>query len=230
MNLLNNVVGKAKKFINKAAGNQQLPKNNEVAKNLKSYFSTNIKTIQKNFRFDVDFIYHTVSLRDIHKHNDFGLNILPWHVKSISFPNANNFRMESIKVGPYHYGVPIMDTTGYDFGIVFEEDKNGTISLFIHFLQALIIGETNINDVNGLPTDNGNYKSQLDNRLDAIIINIYNDAGDWVRRVTFNNCFFVRASTSEYSYDGVEAIKYTIDFHSDLREEEINRDTFSFGS
>lgn len=185
--------------------------NHDVAKNLKSFFTTNQKTIQKNFRFDVKFYYNNPSIGG---EIELG-SITPWHILKVTFPSANNFRMEPIKVGPYHYGFPVMDTTGYDVVITFEEDSIGTIFNFIQFLQSIIVNNTESK------LANGNYRSQLDNRLTSIIINIYNDSGNIVKTVTFRDCFFLNASSMDLDYGGSDSIKYTVTFHSDLMEQRV---------
>ena len=206
LNLITNQVNKFKKIAN----SQQQPATQELAVNLKSFFDGTRKTIQKNFRFDVEFNYLGYSMRYFEGYPQ----IQPWHVKKVSFPIANRFAPNVIKIGPFPYCYPTLNSDGYDFDVTFEEDEDGTVINFIQFLQQLIFfakdGEDNA----------GNYRSQKYNRLSSIIINIYDDVGDIVRKVIFNNCFFLNASALDLDYDGNGAVQYTVTFHSDLMEQE----------
>ena len=206
---------KKKKEFKGILGRQHAPENQFIAENLRGYYNGHNKTIQKNFRFNVEFYFSDAPLENF---TGYFPVIQPWHIKSVSFPSSNKFRMESMKIGPYHYGVPIMDTAGYDIVITFEEDDVGTIFNFIHACQALIIGGTNEDDTLFINVSNGNYAPQSLNRFSQIIINIYNDTGDIVKTISFRDCFFMDASQVDLSYDGAEAIKYTVTFHSDLME------------
>ena len=207
---------KQKKKFKGIAARQQAPESQFIAENLRAFYYGGNKTLQKNFRFDVEFYY-----------KDYPLSmwmgeipqIEPWHVQKISFPSSNKFTLNPIKIGPYPYCFPTMDSSGYDFDITFEEDDIGTVYDFIQFLQNIIIGgKTNgvVGDTPYTETSNGNYSSQADNRLSKILINTYNDTGDIVKTVSFFNCFFLGASQVDLDYAGNESIKYTVNFHSDV--------------
>jgi hypothetical protein len=161
---------------------------------LKSFFSANTKTIQKNFRFEVII--------------DSYPEIKPWHVLKVSFPVSYGFKLENMKIGPYSYGIPLMDHTGFDIDITLEEDDKGTIFDFIFDVQDRIIGSGS--------SANGNYNPQTSNRIPSIKINMYKDDGEILRSYTFTNCFFMKADSLSLDYEGNDSVKYMVSFHSDL--------------
>ena len=198
-----------------------MSENKTPSEHLKSFFSnSNIgfsdkKSIQKNFKFIVDFNLKDEYGKDKKIYDmdegDFisAPNIKPWHILKCSFPISYGWETESFKIGPYSYSYPKLNHTGFDIDMTMEEDEYCTIAFFAHFLQAMIIGGKNAN---------GNYQSQVENRIPSISINIFDDYGKMFMTVTYKKVYFQKCDMLSLDYDGADSIKYGFAFHSDFME------------
>ena len=190
---------------------QQEKKPNEL---LKCFFVSNSKfemnkSIQKNFRFEVSF--DQAFEGELHRQ---GIFIQPYHMLSVDVPVSYGFKAEVMKIGPYSYGFPTMEHSGFELSIIFEEDENATIGKFIHYLQSKIIRDVDSGA-------NGNYNPQSMNRIAEITINQFNDLGNINRTIHFMDAFFTNATSMSLNYDGNESVKHTITFHSDFMSQEF---------
>lgn len=185
----------------------------DLAKVVNSFFTANSnfksKSIQKNFKFIVDF--DDAFEKELTRQN---IKIFPHHILSIDIPTSYGFKANVMKIGPYSYSFPTMEHEGFDISVVFEEDDHCSIAKLIHYLQYKIIKSVSSNA-------NGAYFPQTKNRIKMMVINIYNDAGQIVRSVKFEDLFFVSSTPTSLNYDGNESIKYTVVFHCDFMQQDF---------
>lgn len=178
----------------------------EVNRNLKRYFTANSrfsnKSIQKNFKFLVELS------------EPFGKYIRPFHILKIDLPTSYGFQMEKMQIGPYVYTWPTMKHDGFDFTITFEEDDKGTIAKMIHVFQSMIVSDNDDAD--------GTYKTQMENRIGYVTINIYDDAGNEVQTIIFRSVYFLNATGLNLDYESNDSVKYVVTLHSDFMEKKFN--------
>ena len=198
----NNRFGEKTTFLSEAPGH------------INNFFTLNnkfSKSIQKNFKFIVDF-----DLGFEKELADNNIFLQDYHVLSVDMPTSYGFKFEKMMVGPYSYSFPTMDHNGFDVSIVYEEDKDSSIAKMIHYLQYKIIGDVGSGA-------NGNYNPQSQNRIKVITVNIYNDFGEIVRTVEYYDMFFTAATPTALNYDSNESLKYTVTFHGDFMSQTFNK-------
>lgn len=137
-------------------------------------------------------------------------NLHSYHAVSVELPNYA-FKKEDKQVGPFVKSFPILDHNGFEFTIRFEEDSDGIVEKLIRKLVRRNI------DSDGF---NRSYKETM---IDHIVVSIYQANGDNVRKVYFKNCYYLKASTANYSYEDGKQIFYDITFNADHFFEEDNR-------
>jgi len=170
------------------------------------------KTIQKNYKFFVTFwddnqFLNTNTVKGLAEQAK-GLGSMPiishWHIKSITLPQYS-FSKEVVKYGPLAKAYPVMsDFNGLDIDVEFEEDEFGTIAYFINYLQKKIV------------RDDGTYRSQLDNRIDNMVVLTEDDQGIPINMFWYKNLFFQNATPAQFDYSANDSIKYTITFCADI--------------
>jgi hypothetical protein len=169
------------------------------------------KTIQKNYKFFVTFwdddqFANRSTVKGLAVLDETGsMPIIDhWHVKSISLPQYS-FSKEVVKYGPIAKSYPVMnDFNGLDIEVEFEEDEWGTIAYFINYLQRKIIRK------------DGTYRSQLNNRIDNMVVLTEDDMGVPINIFWYKKLFFQNVTPPTFDYSGNDSIKYTITFGADL--------------
>lgn len=171
---------------------------------LKGYYSRNnlIKSIQKNYQFFVTIWDNPISRLTL----EIGPMplITHWHVKSITVPQYP-FNKETIQYGPLAKSFPTMtDFNGLDVVVTFEEDEHGTIARFINWCQSKIVRR------------DGTFRSQLENRIDNLMVLTEDDTGVPINLFWYRDLFFQNADAPTFDYGGNEAIAYTVTFGADI--------------
>lgn len=162
------------------------------------------KTIQKNFKFFVTFWDDDIISTKAYLETGSMPVINHYHVQSVSIPQYP-FSKEVVKYGPLAKCYPVMsDFNGLDIDVEFEEDEFGTIAYFINYLQRKIVRQ------------DGTFRSQLENRIDNMVILTEDDQGIPINMFWYKNIFFQNATPVTFRYDGNEAIRYNITFGADL--------------
>lgn len=180
----------------------------QINTNLKSFFGNDIyntKSIQKVWKFILTF--QGISEVDLQA----------FHVLKCTLPINYGWKVEPVKIGPYVYGVPVMDFNGFNINVTLEEDDKGTITSLIYLLQKKIMS------VNSSGNFNGNYSPQSSNRIFGIGVDIYDDLGEKVFGVLYKDAFFLEASTINLDYDATDSMKYDITFYSPFIEITFNK-------
>jgi len=199
---VNGIVGK----VGGGKSQRNLPNSLIIDSNLKGFFG-NSKTVQKTWTYLLSFEGLPDSVNN---------TILPYHIIKCTLPMNNGWKVEQIKLGPYAYGVPVMDFNGYNINITLEEDDQGTIAYLIENLQELIMDNDN-------PFYNGNYASQTQNRISSINVDIYDDFGDRVLGVSYKDAFYVDSTPIQLDYDSKDTLRYDITFHSSFIEKTFDK-------
>lgn len=162
------------------------------------------KTVQKNYKFFVTFWDNELISSKVDPETGSMPIIYHWHVRSITIPQYS-FSKEVVKYGPIAKCYPVMsDFNGFDIDVEFEEDEHGTIAYFINYLQRKIVRQ------------DGTYRSQLQNRIDNLVVLMEDDQGLPINMFWYKNVFFQNASSTTLDYSGNDSIKYTITFGADL--------------
>lgn len=162
------------------------------------------KTIQKNFKFFVTFWDDDIISTKAYSETGSMPVINHYHIQSVSIPQYP-FSKEVVKYGPLAKCYPVMsDFNGLDIDVEFEEDEFGTIAYFINYLQRKIVRQ------------DGTFRSQLENRIDNMVILTEDDQGVPINMFWYKNIFYQNSTPVTFRYDGNEAIRYTITFGADL--------------
>lgn len=125
-----------------------------------------------------------------------------YHAVSVELPNYE-FDKEDKQIGPFTKNFPVLNHKGFVFTIKFEEDSDGTVEKLIRSL---------IN--RNIDTDGFN-RPYSDTVIKNIVVSVFQANGDNVRKVYFKNCFYMKASTANYSYEEGKQIFYDITFNAD---------------
>lgn len=126
-----------------------------------------------------------------------------FHAKKVNIEQYA-FKRELQRLGVFQKSFPVIDHKGFELEIELEEDKYGTISFFIQWLQARIID------------NNGMYTNLAEAVIDPITINVTTETSELVASYSFRNCYFLKASKGEYNYRNNQTITYTITFGTDF--------------
>ncbi len=162
------------------------------------------KTIQKNYKFFVTFWDDDIISSKAWDETGTMPVINHFHVISVNVPQYP-FSKEVVKYGPIAKSYPVMsDFNGLDIEVEFEEDEFGTIAYFINYLQRKIVRQ------------DGTYRSQLENRIDNMVILTEDDQGIPINLFWYKNVFYQNSTSPTFRADGNESIKYTITFGADL--------------
>lgn len=125
-----------------------------------------------------------------------------YHAVSVELPNYS-FKKEDKQVGPFVKSFPILDHNGFEFTIRFEEDSDGVVNKLIRRLVARNIDKDGFNK---------RYKNTI---IDHIVVSVFQADGTNVRKVYFKNCYYLKASTANYSYEDGKQIFHDITFNAD---------------
>lgn len=159
------------------------------------------KTIQRSYNFLVYF--------DESGSFDFddvkGSDLLAYHATAIDIPDYS-FKKEYVNFGPFTKAFPILDHNGFEFNIKFEEDELGTVKELINNLTRKNIRE------------DGYYNTYANTTLDRIVASVYTQDAWNVYKVYFYNCFYLKASQAQYSFDSNNKMEYDITFSCDHYE------------
>jgi len=161
-----------------------------------------LKSIQKNYKFFVTIWDNALKASQTDPEIGSMPKIAHRHVRNVIIPQYN-FSKEVVKYGPIAKSFPIMDLNGLDVTVGFEEDEYGTIAYFINWLQRKIV------------RNDGTYRSQLQNRVDNLMVLTEDDNGIPINLFWYKNIYFQNASTASFDYSGNESIKYDITFGAD---------------
>lgn len=162
------------------------------------------KDIQRAYNFLVYFEYSD----SIFNHAE----VQSYHAVSVELPNYA-FKKEDKQIGPFVKSFPVLDHNGFEFTIRFEEDSNGTVEKLIRLL------------VNRNIDTEGFNRPYEDTVIKDIVVSVYQANGDNVRKVYFKNCYYLKASTANYSYEEGKQIFYDITFNADHFHEVDNQGT-----
>lgn len=155
------------------------------------------KTIQKSYNFCVMFD-ESVGLPE-------GTSLASFHATSVEIPDYS-FEKESVKIGPFIKTFPVLKHEGFSFNIKFEEDDSGRIKSLINSLIRKNI------------SSGGYYNSYLETVINRIVVDVFGGDGTNVYKVTFHNCYYLKASTPTYTFNSNEKIEYDIEFNCDHYE------------
>jgi hypothetical protein len=188
----------------------------KITNQLNDYYKN--KTIQRAYGFVVSFVlpYNEITENITSKNSSLSrfldqgerFPIKPYHIKNVVFPRGS-YKKEIQKFGNISKTFPVYETDGHDIRIEMEEDQHNNISLFIEFLQKLIIDEY------------GYYNYPSKNRLD-IIIDVVDDNYNKVLTYKYKEGYFLDATETTLDYSTNEPISYTITFGSDLYETQVH--------
>lgn len=159
------------------------------------------KTIQRSYNFLVyfdesgSFDFDNTGISDL----------MAYHATAIDIPDYS-FKKEYVSFGPFSKAFPILEHNGFEFNIKFEEDELGTVKELINNLTRKNIDE------------NGYYNSYKASTLSRIVASVYTQDAWNVYKVYFKNCFFLKASQAQYSFDSNNKIEYDITFNCDHYE------------
>jgi len=165
------------------------------------------KSIQRSFNFLVYFDVSEIldengspigSMEDV-------FNLRSYHAVSVELPDYSFNKIETY-AGPFVRTTPVLFHNGFEFTIKFEEDEKGTVKNLIHKLIRLNINEE------------GYHHNR---RIDNIDVAVFTpDGGNRLvgghsYRVSFKDCYFLKASPASYDYSSQEKITYDITFNCD---------------
>ena len=89
---------------------------------------------------------------------------------------------------------------GFEFAVMLEEDRHGTIGKFINWLQRRLVDDSGYH-----------FPSHL-NRIGRIIIEVFNDQDVPIYAHEYRNCYFLRATPATYDYTTSTSQKLSITF------------------
>ena len=153
------------------------------------------KEIQRTYNFLVYFDESDVEKKIF---ND----LLAYHAISVELPNYE-FKKEKMEYGPFVKNFPVLSHDGFEFTIKFEEDNKGSVKNLIHSLIRRNIDS------------DGYHKPYADTMIKDIVVSVYQADGTNVNKTFFKNCFYLKASTAQYSYDDGKQVFYDITFNAD---------------
>lgn len=155
------------------------------------------KTIQRAYNFLVYF--NEVGLSP---HINPFSNLNSYHAVSVELPNYE-FKKEDQVIGPFVKSFPILSHNGFEFTVKFEEDSDGNVE---NLIRKLIM--RNIDS-------DGYHRSFSETMIPNIVVSVFQANGDNVRKVHFKNCYYLKASTANFSYEEGKQIFYDITFNAD---------------
>lgn len=158
------------------------------------------KTIQRSYNFLIYFDESGSGGFD----GTFG-DLLAYHASSIDIPDYG-FKKEYVNYGNFSKAFPILEHNGFEFTIKMEEDELGTVKELIHKLV-----HKNIND-------EGYYQSYKNTTIKNIVASVYTQDSWNVYKIFFKNCFYLKASTAQYSFSNNDKIEYDVTFNCDHYE------------
>lgn len=156
------------------------------------------KTIQKTYNFMVYFDMSD-SIKNMLGSHDMISEI---HATDVEVPSYD-FKKEILNIGPFIKSFPVLDHNGFEFTIKVDEDDQGRIRNFVNLLTRRII------------RPDGYYNSYRNTVIDQIVVSIFRHDAANVNRIYFKNCYFMKASTSNFSYSTNEKLTYDLTFNSD---------------
>lgn len=164
------------------------------------------KTIQRAYDFVVYF-----DLSNIGNNGSMAseYQLESYHATSVELPDYT-FDKAKYNAGPFVKTFPVLNHDGFEFTIKFEEDAFGSIKQMIQKLVRLNINE------------NGYH---VNNRIQNIEVGVYGYNASSNYRISFKDCYFLKASTATYSYGSNEKIEYDITFNADHFE--MNDNSFA---
>jgi hypothetical protein len=151
------------------------------------------KEIQRSYNFIVYF--------DETK-DDIVSNLPSFMCTGIEMPEYS-FKKEYMYYGPFVKSFPILDHNGFEFSLKLEEDNEGNVKNLINYL------------VNKNIKKDGYYNTYKDTVLNQIVASVYTHDGWNVYKNHFRNCFFLRSSTVNYTWNSSEKIEYDLTFNCD---------------
>lgn len=163
------------------------------------------KTIQRAYDFVVYFDLSNIGNGSMA--SEYQLE--SYHATSVELPDYT-FDKAKYNAGPFVKTFPVLNHDGFEFTIKFEEDAFGSIKQMIQKLVRLNI------DSNGY---------HVNNRIKNIEVGVYGYNASSNYRVSFKDCYFLKASTASYSYGSNEKIEYDITFNADHFE--MNDNSFA---
>jgi len=170
----------------------------------KSFY--NLKSILPSYRFYVTFYDKEIFMiqnYDLFKRIGAMPLIQHWHVNSINVPMSYNILKQVTKIGPMSKSLPYIDEDGFEIVLEMEEDKIGTISYFIQWLQRRIV------DIDGT------YTAPETAKLDKIFIEIEDSYGIPILFLTYHDLIFFGCDNVNYDYKTNQALSYTLRFNAD---------------
>lgn len=101
------------------------------------------------------------------------------------------------------YSFPALEFQGFEFAIMFEEDRYGTIGKFVNWCQRRLVDDSGYH-----------FPSHL-NRIGRIVIEVFTDQDIPIYAHEYRNCYFLRATPITYDYTSTVAQKISITFGSE---------------
>lgn len=160
------------------------------------------KSIQRAFNF---LVYFNESEIDYKGSMGDRYGLRSYHAVSVELPDYSFNKIETF-AGPFVRTTPVLSHNGFEFTIKFEEDEKGTIKQLIHNLVRLNID------------DKGYHHNKVISNIDVAVFTP--DGGNRAigghsYRVSFKDCYFLKASPATYDYSSNEKITYDITFNAD---------------
>lgn len=162
---------------------------------IKNFFEN--KTIQRAYNF---LVYFDESIAG-GVENVFS-DLRAFHCTSVEIPEYS-FEKEYIYYGPFVKSFPIYKHNGFEFTMKLEEDEGCTIKSFIQSLIKRQIG------------NDGYYKSYTNTVLNQIVISVFQHDAYNSFKIYMKNCYFLKASTTNYAYESANKIEYDVTFNCD---------------
>lgn len=178
---------------------------NEPLTNRTHSFYTH-KEIQRSYNY---IVYFSKSVMRTLFPSNFSDEHKDLYATSVELPAGYDFKKEYYNVGPFIKSFPVLDHNGFEFTIKMEEDDQGTVKRLIELLNERII------------SGNGYYNSYSNMVIDAIIISVFRPDGMNVYTARFKNCYLLKSSVPNYSYNSSEKIEYDLTFNADHFETEF---------
>jgi hypothetical protein len=176
------------------------------------------KTIQRAYGFVVSFSIPrtnrteeiTRKYSSLSRFNELGdrFPINGYHVKNAVLPK-NSYKREIQKWGTLSRTFPVYETDGLELRLEMEEDSYSNISLFVEFLQKLIIDEY------------GFYQHPSTNRFN-ILLDVVDVNHNKIITYKYKESYFLNSTEATFDYSTNEPLSYTITFGTDLYEIQVH--------
>ena len=129
-------------------------------------------------------------------------NLKSYMCTGIEMPEYS-FKKEYMYYGPFVKSFPILDHNGFEFTLKLEEDEYGSVKTLIQYLTNKNIKKS------------GYYNTYKDTVIPQIVASVYRNDAVNIYKNHFRNCFFLRSSTVNYTWNSSEKIEYDLTFNCD---------------